>query len=172
MVKKKGVIWDFFNTKGKGAVCKYCATEYKQANSCKMEKHIKKCFKCPAGLKCILSAKSTPKSSTNLKDMNQPLTVNVDVNVGQTTQTQTHLTKAGSSSTPSPSFLIPAPKPWPSPLSATSSDSGSGTVPIYCPGSSRGMTSFLDHMDSQTNVSLKYLVNNNFVKGRPRPINK
>lgn len=34
MVKKKGLIWEFFNINGKGVDGKYCAVEYKQANAC------------------------------------------------------------------------------------------------------------------------------------------
>lgn len=155
MVKKKGAVWDFFNIKGKGVVCKYCTQEYKQGNAVKMEKHIKKCIKCPAGLKHILTISIS-------KPTLRPLTVAVDLdaNVDQTTQGQAVLTSAGLSSATSP-FKSPtphAPKPWPSPLSAhSSSSSGSATIPIYSPGSSRGITAFLDHMDMQTNVSLNHL---------------
>lgn len=161
MVKNKGAVWDFFNIKGKGVVCKYCTQEYKQGNSVKMEKHIKKCIKCPAGLKHILTvSKPTPRPSTT-KYINQPLTVDVDSNVGQTTQGQAVLTSAGLSSATSPfkspTRTPPTPKPWPSPLSAHSSSSGSTTIPIYSPGSSRGITAFFDHMDIQTNVSLNHL---------------
>ena len=127
MGKKKGVIWDSFNIKGKSVVCKYCGVYYKQGNSCKMEKHIKKCFKCPAGLRCVLRAGATSvnKTSTNLKDISKPKPLTEDVTVdqggllGQSTETLMHLTKAGPSSAQSSSSNIHMgpPKPWPNPSS-------------------------------------------------------
>lgn len=144
MVKKKGLVWNFFQIKGKGVVCKYCTQEYKQANSVKMERHIKKCLKCPAGLKHVLFAspkQTLPKSAS--QDIGEPLKVNVELN------TETDLTSAGPSSASSfllaplqlqpPRSTIPPKTSWTSP-SAASSSLGSGTMPIYSPRSSRGIT--------------------------------
>lgn len=64
MRKKKGVIWEFFNIKRKGVVCKYCTLDYKQANAYKIEKHINKYFKYPFVLKFILKANAKTKSTT------------------------------------------------------------------------------------------------------------
>jgi len=112
MVKKKGVIWDFFNVKGKGVACKYCSHEYKQANSIKMENHIKKCIKCPAGLKHILS-KGKPRPSTT-GFVSQPLTVEVDCNDGQSTLVQTSPRQAVSTSV-GLSSVSPFKSPTPTP---------------------------------------------------------
>lgn len=74
----------------------------------------------------------------------------MDSSVGRTTQGQAGLSLATSPFKPP---TPPPTKPWPSPLSTHSSSSGSATatIPIYSPGSSRGMTAFLDHMDIEPN---------------------
>ena len=56
MGKRKGPAWDFFKEKGCGVICKYCCKEYKHANVNKMSNHIKKCFKTPADLKKVLNS--------------------------------------------------------------------------------------------------------------------
>lgn len=150
MGKKKGVVWDFFKIKGIGVICKYCPTEYKHPNSCKMEKHIKKCFKCPEGLKSILSVTTSTATTSKSKSRNvtsKPLSIEVDEEID--------LTQPGPSSADS----MGPPKSWPSPspLSTNSATSDSGTTPIYSPRFSGLLNKFMDQMDSQTNVSLKFL---------------
>lgn len=151
MVKKKGPVWNFFNENGKGVTCKYCAKDYKQSNSVKMERHIKKCFKCPAELKRILTVSVKTPTRTDVFQL-QPLTV--DGTVGE-------LEKAGPSSVDSNSSCTPRPSPrQPQFSSASSSTPSYSSLPrsLISPStaSPRGISSFLDQMDAQTNVSILF----------------
>lgn len=58
MAKKKGPTWNFFKVKNKGVVCNFCFKEYTHSNVNKMTRHIKKCLKCPAGIKKILDRRN------------------------------------------------------------------------------------------------------------------
>ena len=54
MVKKRGIVWNFFTKKVHGsqitAFCKFCDQSYIQ-NATRMEKHIERCIKCPEDVK-------------------------------------------------------------------------------------------------------------------------
>lgn len=130
MVKKKGPVWNFFNLKGKGVSCKYCFKEYKQSHSNKMENHIKKCFKCPQDLKKVLELSTMIEKPIKKKSPYEPLIVEVeDFN-----------------------------KPGPSSGSFKSSSSSEFLPQPVSSSTPKGIPSFVDHMDIQTNVS-KHLKN-------------
>lgn len=130
MVKKKGAVWNFFTLKGKGVSCKYCFKAYKQSHAHKMANHIKKCFKCPQDLKKVLdlTTNSGKPATSSMKSTWEPLVVGVggegDVN------------KPGPSSSEKSSVDV-----------ATSSQSLSSTP------KAKFISSFVDQMDIQTNVS-------------------
>lgn len=149
MVKKKGPIWNFFNEKGKGVSCKYCLIEYKQSNSVKMERHIKKCFKCPSDLKNIIST-SDNKTETGKKGgsaelglgLLKPITVDTDTSEGA------DLCMAGPSS-----VKRPKDSPISVTTSASSGSSSSLTSPTSALSAAKRIVPFWDQMDIQTNVS-------------------
>lgn len=150
MVKRKGPTWDFFKTKNKGVECKYCSKEYKHANVNKMEKHIKKCFKCPADLKKVLDSSDKVKLFKSI--IPAPLTPkkNTDKSLSVTVSNMEDL-EAGPSSSSSNN-----PSKNPSRNSISNSDSESSLFPgntIIQPSPSSQLLSFVDHMDAQTNVS-------------------
>lgn len=126
MVKRKGPVWDFFNLKGKGVACKYCCKEYKQSHAYKMGNHIKKCFKCPQDLKKVLDLSTNVEKPISKKSLCEPLLVEVgDFN------------KPGSSSGPG--------------QASSSGEFSSQSFPST--STPKGISSFVDHMDIQTNVS-------------------
>lgn len=144
MVKKKGPIWDFFSIKGKGVACKYCCKEYKQSHAYKMANHIKKCFKCPQDLKKVLDL------STNIGKpiANKGVYEVVDVSGGFK---KPGPSSAGTLSCACASSASPSPTSFSAGSSQTCSSSG---FPMQSsPSTSKGITSFVDHMDIQTNVS-------------------
>lgn len=147
MVKKKGPIWTFFNEKGKGVCCKYCLKEYKQSNAVKMERHIKKCFKCPSELKNIImtgNKTETLKKGGSGLGLLRPLTVDTNTSEG--------VVLAGPSS---------ANVPKQSPLSSAASSSTDSSTNLTSPSTltAKKILPFWDQMDIQTNVSslLSYL---------------
>ena len=54
MVKKRGIVWNYFDKKVDGtqviAFCKFCNQSYTQ-NATRMEKHMERCPKCPDDIK-------------------------------------------------------------------------------------------------------------------------
>lgn len=54
MVKKKGIVWNYFTKKVYGSQitvsCKFCGQSYIQ-NATRMEKHVVRCIKCPKNIK-------------------------------------------------------------------------------------------------------------------------
>ncbi|XP_058799169.1 putative mediator of RNA polymerase II transcription subunit 26 [Phymastichus coffea] len=54
MVKKKGIVWNYFTKRIRGsqviAFCKFCNQSYIQ-NATRMEKHIERCEKCPENIR-------------------------------------------------------------------------------------------------------------------------
>lgn len=149
MVKKKGPVWNFFNEKGKGVSCKYCSKDYKQSNAVKMERHIRKCFKCPAELKNILTVSDKTLKGNDLGLLKlQPLMVDTRPTENCTAE----LEMAGPSSVDSSLRQMPR---QPQLSSATSSGS-SLSLNLVSPSStsaSRRILPFWDQMDAQTNVS-------------------
>lgn len=139
MVKKKGPVWNFYNSKGKGVSCKYCFKEYKVPHAKKMETHIQKCFKCPQGLKKVFELGrgiliENPKNPVkNIYEPLAPLVIPVR-----------DLDKPGPSSASEISTF-----------KSSSSSSSDITLQLQLPASStpKGIPSFVDHMDVQTNVS-------------------
>lgn len=141
MVKKKGPAWNFFKQKNKGVECKYCCKVYKHSNVNKMANHIKKCFKCPADMKKILDNCNILKPlqtarSTSKRISEQEADLSTD-------------TEPGSSSSSMPvsrnTFSSELMQNEAESLLQSSSTSSKRSL---------GLQSFMDHMDTQTNVSI------------------
>lgn len=150
MGKKKGPAWDFFKTKDKGVLCKYCNKEYKVSNVNKMTKHIKKCFKCPDALKKVLELDIKSKVTTGQTAINEQLQIQVspvsmkpgpksDSGDLSSWSSMSDISVSGKSTHETPEFQRPT-----SPTTSLTSSSivGGG-----------GLLNFLDHMDPQMNVS-------------------
>lgn len=171
MDKKKGVTWTYFRVEDKKVICKYCSKLYKHANVNKMERHIKKCFKCPEDFKKVFSggtaslikapkSKSVvPQPQTNI--VNQEI---VDVDITDLTEAEPALAfsvTASSLQSPKTSKPLETSDKVASPSNSLSSTTPLSSVSIvnrpesristYTPNKS--VLNFIDTMDDRQNVS-------------------
>jgi hypothetical protein len=153
MGKKKGPAWQLFkdNNKG-GVVCKYCNLVYKHANVNKMTNHIRKCFKCPEETKKVLVQPKTVNATVG-HSIHNSCTKKYPKKQEELTDVSFEMEESNpgpsSSSSSSPMFNLTSP--------SGKSDHFTFSLPRPPrPSSSiprQGLLTFLDHMDSQLNVS-------------------
>ena len=171
MGKKKGPAWNFFNVKkNKSVQCKYCNVEYKHANVNKMERHIKKCFQCPAGLKKLLNRNTTAnefnfKQTANMTtitanlELQEQLNIDVDDPNENCQASQMSLSSTSSNNTRSsrsPSLLktiMPGTSSNFSSEISSSSLTNSKISKTHIDDPTTLLTAFVDHMDETSNVS-------------------
>lgn len=184
MGKKKGPAWNFFNIKkDKTVQCKYCNLEYKHANVNKMEKHIKKCFKCPVGLKKILNRhevdnklcfKQVPTASK--LEFSEHLSIDVDnpdesCQASQMSSTSSNSTTVSATRGSCSPLLLKTARPGTSANSSSEmpcSLSNARISKIHIDGASTLLTAFVDHMDEKSNEMLnQQLAKAIFVSGSP-----
>lgn len=147
---KKGLAWNFFNVKGKSVQCKYCNKDYKHANVNKMENHIKKCFKCPAGLKKVFDSDSKCKKYHKESISTMPSTSNVEENITISDTDEPNTGQMSSTSSNTSSIPITS---VPSLLKNAGDGTSSFLTNKKISKSQISMTAFLDQMDEITNVS-------------------